>query len=811
MAVGLVSRLFVTGLLAALACPCCVDGLARARGRAGRGRSAAKPSGDRAARVWETQAWSHKAAGRESRGSGGGGRSRAARRSAVYDALREYDSRWQSLLLSEWRSEQDLLREQLREWPERRLEREGWLLKDLEVMRLPDCFGEPVLKCSLRASRGGGGGGSLSPIRAALPFHRFATGDVVTLCSGSTPRLPAWLEDRAPASQAAEGAIEGVVSQRTATALHIVVRQLPALLEPAAGRRQAATAHPFCLARGASAVPFERCSAAVAALSDPRLAPSTLCPELRSLIASPPSPAAGSAAGGALAEGASLPPAFLGRRGSASAAAKAATKADAGELLQRLNPSQLSVVRAALARRCTLVQGPAGSGKTRTACFLLAAAVRMRQQRDGGAGGVLAAAASNVAADELLEGLLAAGVCAVRVGQPASVRESLRSATLDAALERSAPVAAARDRLRAAQRSRQAGGGSGGGVSEAFQAVRRAEAAASLRLLKAAEVVVASCVGAGRLLELLDRGGGGGSGEGRGGGEGEPLSFETCLIDEATQATEPTSLVPLLFGAQQLVLVGDSQQLPPTVTDIAASREGLGTSLFERLQESGVQPLLLDTQYRMHPSLAEFSSRRFYGGLLRSAVRPEERPPPAGLRWPDAGFPVAFVAVRGPEQRSAAEPGGADAPRSPEDEGGTSYSNAAEAEVVARLVRALLDAGDPRPCDLGVITPYNAQALLLQRSLCEEEVEVKSVDGFQGREKELIVFSAVRSNAKRQLGFVADHRRLNVALTRARRGLVIVGDEATLAADPTWRELLSFYRRRRCVVGSADELLPRCE
>ena len=85
------------------------------------------------------------------------------------------------------------------------------------------------------------------------------------------------------------------------------------------------------------------------------------------------------------------------------------------------------------------------------------------------------------------------------------------------------------------------------------------------------------------------------------------------------------------------------------------------------------------------------------------------------------------------------------------------------------------------------------------------------MDGFQGREKELIVFSAVRSNAKRQLGFVADHRRLNVALTRARRGLVIVGDEATLAADPTWRELLSFYRRRRCVVGSADELLPRCE
>mmetsp|Transcript_21319 Transcript_21319/g.66819 ORF Transcript_21319/g.66819 Transcript_21319/m.66819 type:complete len:303 (+) Transcript_21319:1008-1916(+) len=275
-------------------------------------------------------------------------------------------------------------------------------------------------------------------------------------------------------------------------------------------------------------------------------------------------------------------------------------------------------------------------------------------------------------------------------------------------------------------------------------------------------------------------------------------TFSLVVIDEATQATEPTSLVPLLFGAQQLVLVGDSQQLPPTVTDIAASREGLGTSLFERLQESGVQPLLLDTQYRMHPSLATFVSTCFYRGKYLSGVADAKRPQPRGLRWPSPSCNAALL-VSGSGEEGA----------------GQSKRNPGEASAVVSLLRDVLHAGELRPAELGVVTPYGAQVGLLRQQVSSlpggREIEVKSVDGFQGREKELIVFSAVRSNAKRQLGFVADYRRLNVALTRARRGLIIVGDEATLAADPTWRELLSFYRRRRCVVGSADELLPRCE
>lgn len=315
------------------------------------------------------------------------------------------------------------------------------------------------------------------------------------------------------------------------------------------------------------------------------------------------------------------------------------------------------------------------------------------------------------------------------------------------------------------------------------------------------------------------------------------LTFATVLVDEATQATEPASLVPLLMGCSQLYLVGDTKQLPPTVADLDASRDGLAASLFERLQDAGLSPLLLDTQYRMHPALAEFSSRRFYGGRLKSAVAPSDRPLPKGLRWPKAQCPLAFVPVRGPEQRAAAEAGAQDATAV----GGTSWSNPAEVAAVAQIVSAVLASGGLRPDQLGIITPYSAQALLLRAKLGEvcrrytkpmdiahgrsdadeaeeteeaEEaekavVEVSSVDGFQGREKELIIFSAVRSNAARTVGFVADERRLNVAITRARRGLVIVGDDGTLGAgSETWRDYLRFLTRKGCMLPDASAILP---
>jgi superfamily I DNA and/or RNA helicase len=323
------------------------------------------------------------------------------------------------------------------------------------------------------------------------------------------------------------------------------------------------------------------------------------------------------------------------------------------------------------------------------------------------------------------------------------------------------------------------------------------------------------------------------------------------LVDEATQATEPASLVPLLMGCSQLYLVGDTRQLPPTVADQDASRDGLAASLFERLQDAGLAPLLLDTQYRMHPALAEFSSKRFYGGRLQSAVSASDRPLPKGLRWPNAQCPLAFVSVAGPEQRAAAEAGSGDATAV----GGTSLSNPSEAVAIAQILSAVLAQGELRADQIGVITPYSAQALLLRARIgeacggcggyaaggvdaggrrkgrkgeargeargeappaeeeqeenpSEEVVEVSSVDGFQGREKELILFSAVRSNEAGSVGFLADERRLNVAITRARRGLVIVGNSGTLGAgSEVWRDYLRFLSRKGCTLPDTSALL----
>ena len=212
----------------------------------------------------------------------------------------------------------------------------------------------------------------------------------------------------------------------------------------------------------------------------------------------------------------------------------------------------------------------------------------------------------------------------------------------------------------------------------------------------------------------------------------------------------------------------------------------------------------------MHPALAAFPSAAFYAKRVKSAVTDDDRPLLRGLRWPVDDYPVCFAAVDEGEVRSTQTNG--------------SFVNPAEVRAVVALVGAVLARGELRAEQVGVITPYSAQAQQLQSALrklpeaeagkgaagaaAAREVEVSSVDGFQGREKELIVFSAVRSNPERAMGFVSDARRLNVAITRARRGLVLVGDPETLGSSAVWSDYLRWLRKRRCVVGSIEELLP---
>ena len=165
------------------------------------------------------------------------------------------------------------------------------------------------------------------------------------------------------------------------------------------------------------------------------------------------------------------------------------------------------------------------------------------------------------------------------------------------------------------------------------------------------------------------------------------------LLDEASQATEPSSIVPLCKGARCVALVGDHAQLPPTVSSREAAAGGLGTSLFDRLVRCGIAPLMLDTQYRMHPALAAFPSAAFYGGRLASGTPKALRPPPAGFGWPQPGVGLAFVAVEG---RECAE--------------GTSHSNEAEARAVQQIVWGFLASGELTPAQVGIVTPYSGQA-----------------------------------------------------------------------------------------------------
>jgi regulator of nonsense transcripts 1 len=266
------------------------------------------------------------------------------------------------------------------------------------------------------------------------------------------------------------------------------------------------------------------------------------------------------------------------------------------------------------------------------------------------------------------------------------------------------------------------------------------------------------------------------------------FAFAGVLIDEAAQATELAAVVPLILrGSQRLVLVGDQCQLPPTVQSTEAEERGLSLSLYSRMADSGgIIPFLLDTQYRSHPSIAAFSAATFYNGQLKNGVTDKDRKPARGLQWPRDNCPILFINCDCDENAE-----------------GDSKFNPGEAEIVNRVVQDVFYQRELEVEEVGVVTPYVAQVRVLKRMLKNiipegqdpELLEVASVDNFQGREKDLIVFSAVRSNRTGTVGFLADWRRLNVMLTRARRGIVIIGNARTLRSDEHWSKWLDFYHK----------------
>ncbi len=437
-----------------------------------------------------------------------------------------------------------------------------------------------------------------------------------------------------------------------------------------------------------------------------------------------------------------------------------------------LNEAQRQAVRFALsARDVALIHGPPGTGKTTAVVELIRRAVRRGEK-------VLACAPSNLAVDNIFERLLAAGERAVRLGHPARVLADLRAHTLDLLVEDHPDVRLARKLVKEALGLfRQAGrytraAPPPGARRETREEARslladakRLEAQAVEHILDTADVLCATTTALDS--DLLGR-----------------RRFDLGVIDEACQSTEPGCWIPLQW-CERVVLAGDHCQLPPTVVSQEAAAAGLGVSLFERLMDRDGRSLArpLTVQYRMHQAIMDFSSREFYEAGLQadSSVAGHVLADLPGVAATAATqAPVEFIDTAGASFDEEVEPDG------------ESRLNRQEAALVVRKVRELLSSGVGAG-DIAVIAPYAAQVRFLREQLSVSGLEIDSVDGFQGREKEAVVISLVRSNRQGEIGFLQDVRRMNVAMTRARRRLLVVGDSATLSGHPFYRRMIEYF------------------
>ncbi len=426
---------------------------------------------------------------------------------------------------------------------------------------------------------------------------------------------------------------------------------------------------------------------------------------------------------------------------------------------------------------------------------------------------VLACAASNVAVDNLLERVRGAApkLRAVRLGHPARLSPAVLDCCLDAAVGRADSSALAADvrkevkaltarLLKLGPRERAERRDTRRQLSQLGREERARTAAAVGEVLASAQVVAATLTGAlSRTLVKAVR----------------DAPFDVVVIDEAAQALEAACWGALLMG-RRAVLAGDHLQLPPTVTCDAAARGGLARTLFERAHAA--QPALarmLTVQYRMHAHIADWASGELYDSRLTAPAHVAARTL-TGMAAADASDaqraalaeqPVLLlIDTAGCDMEETAPDGGAALP-------GAAESKANEGEACAALAHAarLVAAGVPA-AHIGVITPYAAQVALLRSMRADagaalSALEVSTVDGYQGREKEALIISAVRSNERAEVGFLADARRMNVAVTRARRHCALICDTETLSrGDPFLARLCAWFEAHGEVRSAAEYL-----
>ena len=462
-----------------------------------------------------------------------------------------------------------------------------------------------------------------------------------------------------------------------------------------------------------------------------------------------------------------------------------------------LNPTQERAVNEVLwAKDVAIVHGPPGTGKTTT----LVEAINETLMRESQ---VLVCAQSNMAVDWISEKLVDRGINVLRIGNPTRVNDKMLGFTYERRFESHADYPqlwAIRKAIRELRKNRKKGSENYHQKMDRLKS-RAAEIELRINAELFGEARVIACTLVGSAHHLL-----------------EGMKFGTLFIDEAAQALEAACWIPMK-RASRVILAGDHCQLPPTVKSIAALRAGLGKTLMERIAENKPEVVtLLKIQYRMNDEIMRFSSDWFYGGKVESAPQIKYR------SVLDYDHPITWIDTSNEENQITIE--GEDAP---EDSASTASSvsaanqnsdlnfkeqfvgesfgriNKAEAELtLLTLAEYFTKIGKQRvlseSIDVGIISPYRAQVQYLKKLIKKYEffkpyrrlISVNTVDGFQGQERDVILISLVRSNDEGQIGFLKDLRRMNVAMTRARMKLIILGNKDTMTKHPFYKKLWEY-------------------
>ena len=451
-----------------------------------------------------------------------------------------------------------------------------------------------------------------------------------------------------------------------------------------------------------------------------------------------------------------------------------------------LNPTQEKAVNEVLwAKDVAIVHGPPGTGKTTTLVEAINEALMRESQ-------VLVCAQSNMAVDWISEKLVDRGVNVLRIGNPTRVNDKMLGFTYERRFEAHPDYPqlwAIRKAIRELRKNRKKGSESYHQKLERLKSrATELEIRINSELLGEARVIACTLVGsAHRLLE--------------------GMKFGTLFIDEAAQALEAACWIPMR-RASRVILAGDHCQLPPTVKSIAALRAGLGKTLMERIAENKPEVVtLLKIQYRMNEEIMRFSSDWFYHGEVESAPQIKYRSileDDSPITWIDTSNEENQVTIEGDDVVSGEK---RDDMNFHEQFVGESFGriNKAEADLtLLTLAEYLTQVGKRRvleeSIDVGIISPYRAQVQYLKRLLKKYEffkpyrrlISVNTVDGFQGQERDVILISLVRSNDEGQIGFLKDLRRMNVAMTRARMKLIILGDKSTMTKHPFYQKLWEY-------------------